>query len=175
MSMNVEDMTVSCSCGKVKIEVTGAPIMHVACYCNDCQVGGRQIEALTGAAPVLEPDGGTPFLLYRKDRVNYTRADQLLRPYKIKDTSPTSRSSQLAAIQQCSSTSRTALAYDVPETVQGDVRRCDARLARSPNKRRESSGRVLIMQPSVGFFAKLCVAWIPMLLIDDPPSEGDTY
>lgn len=167
MSMSVEDMTVSCNCGKVKIEVTGAPIMHVACYCSDCQAGGRQIEALTGAAPVLEPDGGTHFLLYRKDRVNYTRVDHLLHRYKIKDTSPTSR----FVATCCNSAMFLNFAHGHWLTMyrmrfQGDVpplqmsvctksKRSDVTLPGDvPNHATHS----------FGFFAKLIMAWIPMLL-----------
>ncbi|WP_437600082.1 hypothetical protein WMF28_00795 [Sorangium sp. So ce590] len=83
--------TARCSCGSVELEATGAPILGAACYCDDCQAGARQIEALPDALPVRDPDGGTAYLLYRKDRLRCSKGDQLLQGHKIRETSPTSR------------------------------------------------------------------------------------
>jgi len=80
-----------CSCGSVEIEAFGTPITSVVCYCDSCQKGSRQIEALTNAVPVLGPDGGTAYILYRKDRVKYSMGAELLKDYKIEDKSTTSR------------------------------------------------------------------------------------
>lgn len=85
------DTTASCSCGSVELEAIGAPITSVACYCDDCQEGSRQIEALPNACPVQGPDGGTTYLLYRKDRVKCSRGAQFLQGYKIRGTSATNR------------------------------------------------------------------------------------
>jgi len=68
------EMTASCSCGSVELEAVGAPIASVVCYCDDCQEGSRQIEALPNARPVQDPDGGTAYVLYRKDRVTHPSA-----------------------------------------------------------------------------------------------------
>jgi len=65
--------------------------MVVACYCDDCQQGARQIEALSGATAVLDADGGTAYVLYRKDRFECTRGRELLRVLRLKDSSPTRR------------------------------------------------------------------------------------
>lgn len=80
-----------CSCGSVELEASGAPIVCTVCYCDDCQKGGRQIEALPNARPVLDPDGGTAHLLYRKDRVRCSKGALLMKGYKIKDGSASSR------------------------------------------------------------------------------------
>jgi hypothetical protein len=56
-----------CSCGSVEIEAFGTPITSAVCYCDTCQKGSSQIEALTNAVPILSPDGGTEYILYRKD------------------------------------------------------------------------------------------------------------
>jgi hypothetical protein len=74
----------------VEIEAFGTPITSVVCYCDSCQKGSRQIEALTNAVPILGPDGGTAYILYRKDRLKYSKGAELLKGYKI-DTSTTSR------------------------------------------------------------------------------------
>ena len=69
----------------------GAPIMSVVCYCDDCQSGARQIEALPNAGAVVDIDGGTAYVLYRKDRFKCTKGAHLLKGYKLKQTSTTNR------------------------------------------------------------------------------------
>jgi hypothetical protein len=84
-------MIARCSCGKLEITGVGAPLMSVACYCDDCQAGSRQIAALPNARSTADPDGGTPFILYRKDRVDLTTAGHLLKDLRLKEGSPTKR------------------------------------------------------------------------------------
>ena len=83
--------TARCSCGSVEIEALGTPITSVVCYCDTCQEGSRQIEALTNAEPILGPDGGTAYILYRKDRIQYSKGAELLKGYTIEEKSTTSR------------------------------------------------------------------------------------
>jgi Family of unknown function (DUF6151) len=160
-------LSAECSCGKVKIDVFGSPIMHCACYCNDCQIGGLQLEALPGAAPILDPDGGTSYLLYRKDRVSIGSAEQFLRRYKIKESSPTSR-----VVATCCNTVmylnfknghwltmyRNRFKGEVPPL---EMRTCTKSKCKDvvlpsdvPN----------LESHSFRFFTKLIAAWIPMLL-----------
>lgn len=77
-----------CSCGNVELEVTGDPLLCASCHCADCYEGSRQIEALPNAGPVLDSYGGTPHMVYRKDRVRYLKGTQLLKRLKIHDDSP---------------------------------------------------------------------------------------
>jgi hypothetical protein len=81
----------TCACGRVELKAFGKPIVSAACYCGDCQKGGAQIEALPNALAVRDPDGGTSYMLYRKDRFECSDGADLLRPYKLKDSSPTNR------------------------------------------------------------------------------------
>ena len=83
--------TARCRCGRVAIEATGTPITSNVCYCSDCQAGSCQIEALPDAGAVREPDGGTAYVLYRKDHIRCTRGQELLQGRKIKDKSSTNR------------------------------------------------------------------------------------
>ncbi|MES2097483.1 MAG: DUF6151 family protein [Pseudomonadota bacterium] len=83
--------TSQCSCGRVRCEAAGAPILTAVCYCNDCQAGGHQIEALPGATAVLDPDGGSAYLTYRDDRFACVDGAALLVGYKLRDTAPTQR------------------------------------------------------------------------------------
>lgn len=84
-------MIVTCSCGNLELEATGAAITSVVCYCDDCQEGARQIEALPNAYPVQDPDGGTGYVVYRKDRVKCTKGAELLKYHKIRANSATKR------------------------------------------------------------------------------------
>lgn len=83
--------TAACACGNVEFHARGAPIVSAACYCDDCHAGSRQIEALPNAAPALDADGGSEYILYRKDRVTCTKGSSLLKNYKIRADSKTNR------------------------------------------------------------------------------------
>ena len=84
-------LTASCACGRVGLELHGTPIGSVVCYCDDCQAGARQIEALPGAPKVQGLDGGTGYVVYRRDRVSRARGGDLLKPLKIRSASATNR------------------------------------------------------------------------------------
>ena len=86
-----EHLFATCQCGKVKFEVTGSPILAVACYCTSCQEAGRQLEQRPSAPPVLDPDSGTGMILYRKDRVRCLMGQQHLEEHRLKPDSPTRR------------------------------------------------------------------------------------
>ena len=77
------EVVAACACGKVELEATGAPIATAICYCNACQAGGRMIEALPNAPKVLNDDGGTDYILYRKARARVTKGAELLKPLKL--------------------------------------------------------------------------------------------
>lgn len=84
-------MTATCSCGGVELKAFGRPIVSSVCYCDDCQKGADQIESLPGADAIRDPDGGTAYILYRKDRIECSKGAELLRSYKLKETSVTNR------------------------------------------------------------------------------------
>jgi hypothetical protein len=83
--------TATCSCGGVELQAFGSPIGSNVCYCDDCQKAADQIEALPDAGAVRGPDGGTAYILYRKDRIECTKGAELLRSYKLKEGSVTNR------------------------------------------------------------------------------------
>jgi len=87
----IHSLTSSCRCGAVAFETVGAPIMSVSCHCTSCRTAGRQIEARQDAPAVLDADGGTPFLLYRKDRLRCVRGGAQLETLRLKADSPTRR------------------------------------------------------------------------------------
>ncbi|HTI80737.1 MAG TPA: hypothetical protein VL614_09855 [Acetobacteraceae bacterium] len=80
-----------CRCGKVELEIVGAPILRGICYCASCQEAGRQYQAMPGADRVLAEDGGTDYVLYRKDRVRCLQGGGLLEERRLKPSSPTRR------------------------------------------------------------------------------------
>jgi hypothetical protein len=86
-----EHLSSTCRCGKVKFETVGAPILTGACYCASCQEAGRRLEQLASAPPVLDPDGGTSVILYRKDRVQCVMGLEYLEEHRLKPESPTRR------------------------------------------------------------------------------------
>jgi hypothetical protein len=86
-----EHLSAICQCGKVKFEALGPPILTCSCYCTSCQEAGRRFEQLTSAPPVLDPDSGTGFILYRKDRVHCVTGQEYLKEHRLKPNSPTRR------------------------------------------------------------------------------------
>jgi hypothetical protein len=80
-----------CRCGKVELAVLDRPILTGTCYCTSCQEAGRRFEQLVSAPPVLNPDGGTDFVLYRKDRVECATGQEYLGEYRLKPDTPTRR------------------------------------------------------------------------------------
>src|SRR5258708_40149129 len=80
-----------CRCGKVRLEAVGRPILTASCYCASCREAGSRFEQLASAPPVLNPDGGTDYVLYRKDRVQCVTGHEYLEEHRLKPDSPTRR------------------------------------------------------------------------------------
>ena len=89
--MTNERISAPCRCGKVELEIVGAPIMRGICYCASCQEAGRRYRAAPGADSGLAEDGGTDYVLYRKDRIRCSQGDELLDERRLKTDSPTRR------------------------------------------------------------------------------------
>ncbi len=84
-------MVASCRCGQVKFEAAGAPILGAVCYCASCQEAGRRFEQLPGAPAVCDADGGTEYVLYRKDRVRCVAGERHLQEHRLTPGAPTRR------------------------------------------------------------------------------------
>ena len=84
-------MTATCSCGGVELKAFGRPIVSSVCYCDDCQKGADLIESLSNGAAVRDLDGGTAYILYRKDRIACSKGAELLKSYKLKESSVANR------------------------------------------------------------------------------------
>jgi hypothetical protein len=160
-------LTARCSCGNVELEAIGDPITSAVCYCESCQQGSRQIEALPNGRAACGPDGGTPYVLYRKDRVEYSKGPRLLRGLKLRDESSTRR-----VVASCCdspmfldfekghwlSVYRTALRGDVPPPEMRVHTKSRPAGTDLPDDVPSYSGF------SFKFMAKLFGAWIAMLL-----------
>ena len=83
--------SLACACGKVRLEVGGAPIVSSECCCESCREAGSRLQRLPGAPRRLGPDGNTRFVLYRKDRVRFLAGAELLRAFRLKPGSSSRR------------------------------------------------------------------------------------
>jgi hypothetical protein len=89
--MTKERASAFCRCGKVELQIVGAPIFRGICYCASCQEAGRLYQAMADADPVLAEDGGTDYVLYRKDRIRCIHGGALFEERRLKPDSPTRR------------------------------------------------------------------------------------
>jgi hypothetical protein len=87
----VKSLSAACRCGKVVLEATGVPILTTSCYCTSCQQAGQAFEKMPSAPALRDADGGTPFILYRKDRVRCVSGLEHLEERRLKPDSPTRR------------------------------------------------------------------------------------
>lgn len=81
----------ACACGQVHIVVEGAPICSTECHCNSCRAAGERLQSLSGASPFLQANGGTYFVLYRKDRVRFIKGSELLKDFHLSTQATTRR------------------------------------------------------------------------------------
>lgn len=84
-------LTATCRCGKVEFEAAGAPIVTCTCYCASCQEAGRRFDQLSPVVPLLDPDGGTGVILWRKDRVRCVKGEDQLVEHRLTPESATRR------------------------------------------------------------------------------------
>lgn len=83
--------TLACQCGKFHIELTGAPFITAECHCKSCRSAARRLAALPLSYPLTAPNGGVPYVLYRKDRVRFPDGTTGLAEFRLSDTAPTRR------------------------------------------------------------------------------------
>jgi hypothetical protein len=82
---------VGCRCGQLQLQLDKSPILTAECHCQSCRTAAAQLQQLPAASEIMEPNGGTAFVLYRKDRVQITRGQELLEAYRLTPSSPTRR------------------------------------------------------------------------------------
>ena len=91
MSGSGTPLNAVCDCGSVRIEASGEPFLNVDCHCESCRKAAAGFRELPGAPTVLNANGGTPFSMYRKDRVRFAEGSFLLEDHRLTPTAKTRR------------------------------------------------------------------------------------
>ena len=89
--MNSKTITVQCRCGHTALALKGKHIMSVECLCRDCQQAGALLQTLDSAPPLLDDNGATRFVVYRKDRVRCQAGQDTLKEHRLSPTAKTRR------------------------------------------------------------------------------------
>ena len=91
MTRTSKSITASCRCGQMKFNLSGPPIVRIACYCTSCQTAGHAFVREFGPPSIVADDGGSDLVLYRKDRVTQISGSGLLREHRLAPESSTRR------------------------------------------------------------------------------------
>jgi hypothetical protein len=81
----------TCSCGNIHLRLEGEPLLAAECQCDSCRTAAAWLAEIPGGEPVTSATGGTPYVLYRKDRVRFAAGGDNLRAYRLTAASPTRR------------------------------------------------------------------------------------
>jgi hypothetical protein len=91
MAMNDPTHVAHCRCGAVEVGAWAEPIVVSTCYCDDCQAAAGRLAASANLAPAVNADGGTDFMLFRRDRIACTRGADRLQAMRLTAASKTRR------------------------------------------------------------------------------------
>ena len=80
-----------CRCGAVEIGAWSDPILVTACYSDDCQAASERLAASGNSAPLAGADGGTEFMVFRRDRIACVRGAESLHAMRLRDATKTRR------------------------------------------------------------------------------------
>jgi len=87
----MNQLRLTCRCGKAVMVLTGSPIVAAECHCASCQDAARIMEALPNGVSERAETGGTQFVLMRKDRVTFAEGAEHMRHFRLKPDSKTRR------------------------------------------------------------------------------------
>ena len=73
----------ACNCGRIKLEVEQEPIISTECHCASCRSAALRLQSLPSAPPFVNANGGTPLVLYRKDRVRILKGADYLKEFYL--------------------------------------------------------------------------------------------
>lgn len=157
---------VTCACGQCALALEGRPFVTAECHCTSCRTAGERLGGLPLARPMQLTNGGTHFVLYRKDKVLFIRGQDLLREYRLKADAPTRRvvasccnSPIFLEFQGAHWLSLYASLWPADTAPQPELRTMTSDLG--PGKVLDDSlpaGRL----PTARFYWKLLAAWIAM-------------
>ena len=80
-----------CQCGAVEIGAWAQPIMVSACYCDDCQAAAQRFAVSANSGCASNADGGTEFMVFRRDRIACTRGADRLQAMRLTALTKTRR------------------------------------------------------------------------------------
>jgi hypothetical protein len=80
-----------CRCGAVEVGAWAEPIVVSTCYCDDCQAAAARLAASANSVPAPSADGGTEFMVFRRDRIACTRGADRLEAMRLTDATKTRR------------------------------------------------------------------------------------
>lgn len=83
--------TITCTCGRCRIDLTGRAIIAAECHCDSCRTAGDRLEALPGATTHRAATGGVPFVMWRKDRVTIAAGEDALAEFRLSPSATTRR------------------------------------------------------------------------------------
>jgi hypothetical protein len=89
--MQVSITSVECECGKTALKLRGPHLYCTSCHCDDCQQAAACLADEHGVKNILDPYGGTEYVLHRKDSYSIVRGTGHLRPHRLREGSPTRR------------------------------------------------------------------------------------
>jgi hypothetical protein len=67
------------------------PLLSVECCCTSCRTAGDVLEKLSGAPQIVGRNGATHLVVYRKDRIHFSKGTEVLKEYRLTPESPTRR------------------------------------------------------------------------------------
>lgn len=80
-----------CQCGAVEVGAWAEPIVVSTCYCDDCQAAAERVAASATSAPTPSTDGGTEFMVFRRDRIACMRGAENLQAMRLTVATKTRR------------------------------------------------------------------------------------
>ena len=78
-----ETTHLACACGRVHLEVDRAPIVSTDAIATVAARPAPSCRLLPAAPPFVESNGGTRFVLYRKDRIRFLEGTEQLKEFRL--------------------------------------------------------------------------------------------
>lgn len=78
--------TIACNCGSVALDLEGPPILAAECHCASCREAAERLKV-----SVTEKNGGTRYVLQRKDRTTVMKGEAHLAAFRLNDDTSTRR------------------------------------------------------------------------------------
>jgi hypothetical protein len=83
--------SLACRCGTVRLAVDGPPIIAAECHCASCRAAAERLAARPGAPDARAANGGVPYVLVRKDRVQLLAGAERLQEFRLSPAAKTRR------------------------------------------------------------------------------------